>query len=52
MSGSYGFQSSGKVVTELFGKVGQPMTLVMQESLLLLRLPSDRSAFEESSLFW
>lgn len=51
-SGSYGFQSSVKVVTWQFGKMTQPMSLEVQESLKLLRLPSDMSAFEEYLLIY
>jgi len=48
MSGRYRFQSSVNVVTWLFGKMTQPMSLVVKESVKLLRLPSERSASEES----
>lgn len=52
MSGSYGFQSSRKVVTVQFGKMTQHVSLVVRESLVLFRLPTDRSAFEERLIFW
>lgn len=51
-SGSYGFQSSVKVVTWQFGKMTQPLSLEVQESLKLLRMPSDTSAFEERLCFF
>lgn len=51
MSGSYGFQSSRKVVTVQFGKMTQHVSLVARESLVLFRLPPDRSAFEERLIF-